>query len=402
MQVSVYPLILAGGFGCRLFPFSTKDFPKQFLSIGHKTTSMFQDTVNRILTCDYFKKVTITTNVHNKSIMLEQLSSISKDDIAFDFLYEKERLGTAATITVSAMHLLEDSNNPIVVVFPSDHKINNENILFDSINKLVDKIHDSDEIACFGLSSSEPSTQYGYIIPDKNDDIANVKRFVEKPDELLALELFQSDICYWNSGIFIFNVHKYLQRIKLLNPLFYERCKYAYHSINGDNMINDNFVSGSFDHIIMQHYNRCIVMNLNYVKIVDLGSFHSIIESFSMKHVLKPWGFYVNMCVSSKKIIKYICVLPGCCTSLQMHMLRSEHIYLFHGNVKLTHNNIDIIMNKGENHLINANEIHRIKNIGKNNAYLIEVQMGDVLSERDIKRFADDYGRCDLDLSINE
>jgi len=42
----VFPIILAGGSGTRLWPLSRKDFPKQFLSL-HGETSLLQQTVER-------------------------------------------------------------------------------------------------------------------------------------------------------------------------------------------------------------------------------------------------------------------------------------------------------------------------------------------------------------------
>ena len=47
---------------------------------------------------------------------------------------------------------------------------------------------------------------------------------------------------------------------------------------------------------------------------------------------------------------------------------------------------------KGPGYLVKINSIHRAKG-GKGNLLIVETQHGDKLSEDDIERFEDDYGR---------
>ena len=47
MEKKIYPVILSGGIGLRLWPASTESYPKQFLNINSNNSLIF-DTLKRI------------------------------------------------------------------------------------------------------------------------------------------------------------------------------------------------------------------------------------------------------------------------------------------------------------------------------------------------------------------
>ena len=73
----ILPIILCGGTGTRLWPFSRKSFPKQYLSMTNKKNSSFlQTTLQRIKGLENYKNPLIVCNEEHRFITAEQLRQI--------------------------------------------------------------------------------------------------------------------------------------------------------------------------------------------------------------------------------------------------------------------------------------------------------------------------------------
>ena len=79
--------------------------------------------------------------------------------------------------------------------------------------------------------------------------------------------------------------------------------------------------------------------------------------------------------------------------SLQYHNNRKEYWVVTSGKGKITISDQEFIAGVGSHFLIEKKEIHRIENNSNEPLVLIEVQYGDIISEKDIIRLEDDYGR---------
>ena len=69
----IFPVILAGGAGTRLWPLSRKSFPKQFARLTG-TNTMFQQTVGRVATPDYHPPLIMTADPY-RFIATDQFSA---------------------------------------------------------------------------------------------------------------------------------------------------------------------------------------------------------------------------------------------------------------------------------------------------------------------------------------
>jgi len=109
--------------------------------------------------------------------------------------------------------------------------------------------------------------------------------------------------------------------------------------------------------------------------------------------VYRPWGKYINLedCANFK--VKRIEVKPGKRLSLQKHYHRSEHWVVVNGIAEVTKGDEVFLLRPNESTYIKIGEVHRLANPGKIPLELIEVQVGEYLSEDDIVRLEDDYGR---------
>ena len=118
----IYPVLLAGGSGTRLWPLSRKSYPKQFSNlIGEK--SLFQSSAERLTSSDVieFASHITLTNADFRFIVVEQLQEIGIDP--GPILIEPEAKNTAAAILAASIFAHSEDENAVLLVAPSDHVI---------------------------------------------------------------------------------------------------------------------------------------------------------------------------------------------------------------------------------------------------------------------------------------
>ena len=107
----------------------------------------------------------------------------------------------------------------------------------------------------------------------------------------------------------------------------------------------------------------------------------------------RPWGKFRILSERPDYKVKEITVYPGCQLSLQMHHQRCEFWTIISGEATVSINHKESTLRAQENAFIPLKTLHRLKNAGKDNLVIIEIQCGDYLGEDDIIRFDDQYGR---------
>ncbi|NML31251.1 mannose-1-phosphate guanylyltransferase/mannose-6-phosphate isomerase [Paraburkholderia antibiotica] len=116
-------------------------------------------------------------------------------------------------------------------------------------------------------------------------------------------------------------------------------------------------------------------------------------EAASHRKVHRPWGNYDSVDSGERFQVKRIVVKPGGRLSLQMHHHRAEHWIVVRGTALVTRGEERFIVSENESAYIPLGVTHRLENPGKMPLEMIEVQSGSYLSEDDIVRFDDTYGR---------
>jgi mannose-1-phosphate guanylyltransferase/mannose-6-phosphate isomerase len=107
----------------------------------------------------------------------------------------------------------------------------------------------------------------------------------------------------------------------------------------------------------------------------------------------RPWGFFETLSVGPRFQVKLLHVVPNGQLSLQMHHHRSEHWIVVKGTAEVTKGSEVLLVRENESIYINATEWHCLRNPGKIDLQVIEVQIGAYLSEDDIVRAVDAYNR---------
>ena len=116
-------------------------------------------------------------------------------------------------------------------------------------------------------------------------------------------------------------------------------------------------------------------------------------EYHSHREVFRPWGSYDALDSGSRFQVKRIKVEPGKALSLQMHHHRAEHWVVVTGTARVTIDGESQLLTENESTYIPVGAIHVLENPGKIPLELIEIQTGAYISEDDIVRYADNFGR---------
>lgn len=111
------------------------------------------------------------------------------------------------------------------------------------------------------------------------------------------------------------------------------------------------------------------------------------------KTVFRPWGWYTCLADGEGYLTKVICVSPKQKLSIQSHNHRSEHWVVLEGHAKVVLNDEDYFLEAGQSIDIPVQAKHSLQNPYDEELKIIEVQKGDYISEDDIIRYEDIYGR---------
>ena len=116
-------------------------------------------------------------------------------------------------------------------------------------------------------------------------------------------------------------------------------------------------------------------------------------QAITHRKVNRPWGWYDSIDVGERFQVKRIGVKSGASLSLQKHHHRAEHWIVVKGTAEVTRGNETFLLSENQSTYIPIGEVHRLKNPGRLELEMIEVQSGSYLGEDDIVRLEDTYGR---------
>jgi mannose-1-phosphate guanylyltransferase/mannose-6-phosphate isomerase len=157
---------------------------------------------------------------------------------------------------------------------------------------------------------------------------------------------------------------------------------------------------GTQDLLIVDTADVVLVANRSYAEevkevVAKLDEFRRT-ETITHRKVARPWGWYDSIDLGERFQVKKITVKPGSALSLQMHHHRAEHWIVVRGTAEVTRGTDTFLLTENQSTYIPLGESHRLRNPGKVELELIEVQSGSYLGEDDIVRFEDTYGRGQL------
>ena len=263
---TIYPVVLCGGSGSRLWPMSRQMFPKQFLPlVGDRT--MLQDALARVAGPTFGSPIVVANEEH-RFIIAEQLRL--EKVTAGAIILEPFGRNTAPAACAAALAAISIDPDALMLVMPSDHVIQDGVAFLSAINAAAVAAR-TGALVTFGISPTYPETGYGYIHAGLNLDdakgVLKVDRFVEKPNKATAEAYLAEGGYYWNAGIFLFSAATLLAELERLRPDILAACRAALTSakVHGDFIHLDadafgNCPSESIDYAVMEHTDRAAVV----------------------------------------------------------------------------------------------------------------------------------------------
>ncbi|MBA1870163.1 mannose-1-phosphate guanyltransferase [Escherichia coli] len=286
-QSKLYPVVMAGGSGSRLWPLSRVLYPKQFLCLKGDLT-MLQTTICRLNGVECESPVVICNEQH-RFIVAEQLRQLNK--LTENIILEPAGRNTAPAIALAALAAKRHSpeSDPLMLVLAADHVIADEDAFRAAVRNAM-PYAEAGKLVTFGIVPDLPETGYGYIrrgevSAGEQDTVAfEVAQFVEKPNLETAQAYVASGEYYWNSGMFLFRAGRYLEELKKYRPDILDACEKAMSAVDPDldfiRVDEEAFLAcpeESVDYAVMERTADAVVVPMD-AGWSDVGSWSSLWE----------------------------------------------------------------------------------------------------------------------------
>ena len=278
----IYSLIMAGGSGTRFWPRSKTAKPKQYLNL-FGNDSLLQSTIKRFSTFTEPDNIYVVSGKSQAAVLEQQTTMLPKANL----IYEPVGKNTLPCIGLAVMFAEKEDPDGIMVVTPSDHLIENDELFRDTVLAAVKIADERDGIVTIGITPTYPATGYGYVKTAENitgsEKIRQfkVERFVEKPNEPTASEYLNQGGFYWNSGLFVFKISVFLEAVKMYAPALYSDLRKIQSDLGNPTFEKTldtiyRAVEGiSVDYGIMEHAKNIYLVEGNFIW-NDLGSWESV------------------------------------------------------------------------------------------------------------------------------
>lgn len=442
--------MLVGGVGSRLWPMSREEYPKQFVKF-FDGKSLFQKTVERLEPIYGMENLLFSTAENYRFIIQNQLKEMGREVLKDQIVVEPTGKNTLPAILLSMRyggegkygvfpsdHVIGDSAN-----FRDSLK---------SADKLLDRyivslgIVPSQPHTGYGYIKPGKPLSAGFKIEkfEEKPDLKTAERYIREgylwngcilsfnsrnflrevrlhsPEHLAVYEEGEraydrvKEICV-SRGIFertsraaVVPLNSYWNDLGSFSA-FFEVMKN-----NGNNLVTNTEVLdvGARESLVLSEEGKLVsLVDVKDLVVVDtrdallVGSRNScqkVRDVFKFlkdqgdrraKHhttVYRPWGFFTFLEDDGRYKVKKVVIYPGKRMTKHCHYNRSEHWVVAKGTAQVELNGESFVIGSGESTFVPRGAPHKILNPGKISLELLEVQIGDFLSEDDVERVGGD------------
>jgi mannose-1-phosphate guanylyltransferase len=213
---NLFPVILSGGSGDRLWPKSRKNLPKQFIDFN-KIGNLFTHTLKRVKILNNCQNLIIASSRDYEYLIKRNLKNFPENP---NLILEEISKNTSPAIYFAALSALEKSKDAILCIMPSDHWIEDAKNFKLIIQKGISEAEKGFWVT-LGIKPTNPATGFGYIKTGNHThkEILDVLEFVEKPSLSTAQGFLQDKNYFWNAGIFLVSAYKIKESFLKVNPI---------------------------------------------------------------------------------------------------------------------------------------------------------------------------------------
>lgn len=416
-------ILLSGGSGKRLWPLSNDVRSKQFIRMLKGTDgyeSMVQRVYHQLKKDDPDGSIVIATSKTQVSAIHNHLG----DDV--DICIEPERRNTYPAIMLATSYMREHKNlkdEDVVIVCPVDPYVDDDYFLK---LKELSRVAEGGKynITLMGVTPTEPSEKFGYIIPETKENVSKVKYFKEKPSKEVAEEYIKEG-GFWNCGVFAFKVG-YLLKDETYNELYnnyseLKKTSFDYEVVEKEDNIGILRFAGTWKDIgtwnalteVMAEptignvtlddttENTYIINELN-MPLLCMGGKDLVIAASSDGILIsdkdkspyikeyaekiatqamfaeKSWGSFTIIDAGKDSLTIKIKLLPGHELKYHSHDRRDEVWTVLRGEGEVTHDNLHFTVKPGDTVKLPRGTKHTIKALSE--LEVIEVQIGKNIS----------------------
>ncbi|HVI31076.1 AGE family epimerase/isomerase [Phenylobacterium sp.] len=276
--MTIYPVVMCGGSGSRLWPASRPDRPKQFIPLVDER-STFETTLLRLQALDGASRPLVICGPAHAGWVRR-----GAPEGAVDILIEPAPRDSAAAVAAAAAWVAARDPEAVLVIVPADHHIPDA-AAFSRAIATAARAAGSGGVVTLGVRPTAPSTAYGYIAPGVGvaGDVRAVRRFLEKPQPKVARDCVAAGHL-WNSGNFIARADILLQEFRAHAPAVLDAAQAAVaESVETPAgwRLGDGFLKApgiSFDYAIMEKTGRALVLPVDF-RWSDLGAWDAVLAA---------------------------------------------------------------------------------------------------------------------------
>jgi mannose-1-phosphate guanylyltransferase/mannose-6-phosphate isomerase len=279
--MTIYPVILCGGSGSRLWPLSREHYPKPLLPLTSGQT-LLQETAVRLDDLQGLGDAIYVCNEEHRFLVADQVAQLGRKPATI--ILEPEGRNTAPALTLVALYLAARDPDALMLAMPADHVITDRATFLEAVQN--GRQHAADgKLVTFGVTPDSAETGYGYIrrgAPLSSGQAYRVANFVEKPDPAAATQYLESGEYDWNSGIFLMRAGRWLEEIGTRQPAMLAACKAAMQQGKQDSdffrVQREAFLASpadSIDYAVIEHTEHAVVVPFS-AGWSDIGAWSSL------------------------------------------------------------------------------------------------------------------------------
>jgi mannose-1-phosphate guanylyltransferase/mannose-6-phosphate isomerase len=282
-MATIYPVIMAGGSGTRLWPLSRKATPKQYQRLLSERT-MLEDTVTRLYgdaALDVAAPTVVCAAIHAQTVE-DQLRDTGHP--ARSVILEPVGRNTAPVAIVAALDIAAEDAEGLILLLPADHHIADAAAFRRALSEAAPIAADG-YLTTFGIAPDRPETGYGYIRRGARlaDAAHTVEAFVEKPDLHTAQGYLAEGDYAWNAGIFLFaardllaEAERHATDIHAATLRAFGAAKREGHRVVLPEGLFAEVPADSIDYAIMERTERAAVIGPVHMGWNDIGAWDAV------------------------------------------------------------------------------------------------------------------------------